>query len=67
MRVHLDHESLLESSVLRGRANDVTAFANSLVSQRGVRYAHLHTIPVTIERARHHHGDDSAQHEHLHV
>jgi CopG family nickel-responsive transcriptional regulator len=32
-----------------------------------VRYAHLHTIPVTIERARHHHGDDSAQHEHLHV
>ncbi|SAK47631.1 Nickel-responsive regulator [Caballeronia arationis] len=67
MRVHLDHESLLESSVLRGRAHDVTVFANSVTSQRGVRYAHLHTIPATIERARHHHGDDAAQHEHLHV
>jgi CopG family nickel-responsive transcriptional regulator len=67
MRVHLDHESLLESSVLRGRATDVAAFANSLASQRGVRYAHLHTIPVTIEHTRHHHGDDAAQHEHMHV
>ncbi|MFM0505452.1 nickel-responsive transcriptional regulator NikR [Paraburkholderia caffeinilytica] len=67
MRVHLDHRSLLESSVLRGHAKDVAAFANSLTSQRGVRYAHLHTIPVTIEHAHHHHGDDTAQHEHLHV
>jgi CopG family transcriptional regulator, nickel-responsive regulator len=67
MRVHLDHESLLESSVLRGRAHDVAAFADSLTSQRGVRYAHLHTIPVTIEHTEHHHGDDTPRHEHLHV
>jgi CopG family nickel-responsive transcriptional regulator len=67
MRVHLDHDSLLESSVLRGRAADVTAFANGLTSQRGVRYAHLHTIPVTIEHTRHLHGGDDARHEHLHV
>ncbi|HEY2000462.1 nickel-responsive transcriptional regulator NikR [Paraburkholderia sp.] len=67
MRVHLDHESLLESSVLRGRAQDVAAFADSLTSQRGVRYAHLHTIPVTIEHTQHHHGGDDARHEHLHV
>jgi CopG family nickel-responsive transcriptional regulator len=67
MRVHLDHESLLESSVLRGRTQDIAAFADGLTSQRGVRYAHLHTIPVTIERERHHHGDDSSQHDHVHV
>jgi len=66
-RVHLDHDSLLESSVLRGRSQDVAAFADSVASQRGVRFARLHTIPVLIERARHHHGDASDQHDHLHV
>jgi CopG family transcriptional regulator, nickel-responsive regulator len=67
MRVHLDHESVLEASVLRGRAQDVAAFSDSLTSQRGVRYAHLHTIPVTIGHTRHHHGDGAPHHEHLHV
>ncbi|MGI4812194.1 MAG: nickel-responsive transcriptional regulator NikR [Janthinobacterium lividum] len=67
MRVHLDHSSLLESSVLRGRSQDVAAFADSVASQRGVRFARLHTIPVSIERARHHHGEASDQHDHLHV
>jgi CopG family nickel-responsive transcriptional regulator len=67
MRVHLDHDSLLESSVLRGRSRDVAAFADSVASQRGVRFARLHTIPVSIERVRHHHGDASDQHDHLHV
>jgi CopG family transcriptional regulator, nickel-responsive regulator len=67
MRVHLDHASLLESSVLRGRVRDVAAFADSLTSQRGVRYANLHTIPVTVEHSRHHHGNDDTRHEHLHV
>ena len=67
LRVHLDHESCLESSVLRGRATDLRAFADSLSSQRGVRYAHLHTIPVIVERAEHSHGPRTARHDHLHV
>ncbi|MBR8304735.1 MULTISPECIES: nickel-responsive transcriptional regulator NikR [Burkholderia cepacia complex] len=67
MRVHLDHDSLLESSVLRGRVQDVQVFADSVGSQRGVRFARLHTIPVSIERTRHHHGNASDQHDHLHV
>jgi CopG family nickel-responsive transcriptional regulator len=67
MRVHLDHQSLLESSVLRGRSEDIAAFADSLSSQRGVRYANLHKIPVTVEHAKHQHGGDSGPHEHLHV
>ncbi|MDT8843563.1 nickel-responsive transcriptional regulator NikR [Paraburkholderia fungorum] len=67
MRVHLDHESCLESSVLRGSAEDLRAFADGLTSQRGVRYAHLHTIPVTVERAQHKHGPGSMHHDHLHV
>ncbi|WP_322063301.1 nickel-responsive transcriptional regulator NikR [Paraburkholderia sp. J63] len=67
MRVHLDHESLLEASVLRGRTEDVMNFADGITSQRGVRFAKLHTIPVRVERARHHHGDAAERHDHLHV
>lgn len=67
MRVHLDHESCLESSVLRGTAHDINAFADSLASQRGVRHAYLHTIPVTIERTEHTHGSQASHHDHLHV
>ncbi|MDR5884145.1 nickel-responsive transcriptional regulator NikR [Caballeronia sp. LZ032] len=67
LRVHLDHESVLESSVLRGRATDLRAFADSLSSQRGVRYANLHTIPVIVERTEHSHGASTGHHDHLHV
>ncbi|WP_345814176.1 nickel-responsive transcriptional regulator NikR [Paraburkholderia sp. PREW-6R] len=67
MRVHLDHDSLLESSVLRGRSQEVAAFADSVSSQRGVRFARLHMIPVSLERLRHHHGSAEDQHDHLHV
>ncbi|CAM2155911.1 DNA-binding transcriptional repressor NikR [Pararobbsia alpina] len=67
LRVHLDHESCLESSVLRGSAQDIAKFADGLSSQRGVRYAQLHTIPVTLERAEHHHGHGKSHHDHLHV
>ena len=67
MRVHLDHSSLMESSVLRGKSEEIAMFADSLSSQRGVRYANLHMIPATIERVHHHHGGDPSQHDHLHV
>lgn len=67
MRVHLDHDSLLETTVLRGKTHEVAQFADSLAGQRGVRYANLHRIPVTIERARHHHGVEIMQHDHLHA
>ena len=67
MRVHLDHHSLMESSVLRGRSQDIAAFADRLASQRGVRYANLHKIPVTIERTQHEHGGNASQHDHVHV
>ncbi|QGZ66953.1 nickel-responsive transcriptional regulator NikR [Paraburkholderia acidisoli] len=67
MRVHLDHDSLLESSVLRGRTEDVMAFADGITSQRGVRYANLHAIPARVERELHSHGDAADHHDHLHV
>ncbi|MEQ0777511.1 nickel-responsive transcriptional regulator NikR [Paraburkholderia tropica] len=67
MRVHLDHDSLIESTVLRGRTEDVMAFADGITSQRGVRYANLHAIPAQVERALHSHGEVANLHDHLHV
>ncbi|MGB7548094.1 MAG: nickel-responsive transcriptional regulator NikR, partial [Terracidiphilus sp.] len=67
MHVHLDHESCLEVSVLRGATGSVTAFADTLSTQRGVRHAHLHLIPVRVSAAEHTHGERSAAHAHLHA
>ena len=67
MHVHLDHESCLEVSVLRGPSGAVTEFANSLATQRGVRHAQLHTIPTRISTAGHKHGSRTTKHPHIHA
>jgi CopG family nickel-responsive transcriptional regulator len=63
LHVHLDREACLEIAVLRGAVNDVTAFADALASQRGVRHTNLHVIsdhpcgePVA--------GEDAPRHRH---
>lgn len=67
MHVHLDHESCLEVSVLRGASESVTKFANQLETQRGVRHTQLHLIPVKVATANHKHGDQSSRHVHIHA
>jgi CopG family transcriptional regulator, nickel-responsive regulator len=67
MHVHLDHGACLEVSVLRGPSGDVTTFANTVATQRGVRHAHLQLIPVQVSTARHKHGSRSPEHSHLHA
>jgi CopG family transcriptional regulator, nickel-responsive regulator len=67
MHVHLDHESCLEVSVLRGASGAVAAFADTLTTQRGVRHARLHVIPARVSTARHKHGRRNAEHPHLHA
>jgi CopG family nickel-responsive transcriptional regulator len=46
MHVHLDHESCLELTVLRGDASVVRAFSNSVISERGVTYGQVNLIPA---------------------
>jgi CopG family nickel-responsive transcriptional regulator len=60
MHVHLDAEACLEVALLKGAAADVRAFADSVTSQRGVRFGHLHVVPAVI----HSHGPDGAPHVH---
>lgn len=67
MHVHLDHEACLEVSVLRGASGAVTTFADTMATQRGVRHAQLHLIPVTVSTTGHKHGSGSAKHVHVHA
>lgn len=67
VHIHLDHEACLEVSILRGNSGAVTALTDALASQRGVRHAQLHIVPVEISQTHHKHGDRSAPHEHLHA
>lgn len=65
MHVHLDHETCLEVSVLKGRTSAVRELADVLTAQRGVRHANLHMVPVRISHARHDHGSGATRHLHL--
>jgi CopG family transcriptional regulator, nickel-responsive regulator len=67
MHVHLDHKACLEISVLRGPSGTVSEFADTLATQRGVRHAQLHMIPVQVSKTTHKHGGRSAAHPHVHA
>jgi CopG family nickel-responsive transcriptional regulator len=67
LHVHLDHESCLEVSVLRGPASAVRSLADETTSQRGVRHGQLHLVPAALANERHGHGGDRQAHEHIHA
>jgi len=60
MHVHLDHDNCLETLILRGTYKKVSAFANSLVAQSGVRHGNIHIVPVEIATPSH------GEHRHVH-
>ncbi len=45
MHVHLTGDDCLEVAVLRGPVTAMQAYADSVITQRGVRYGHLHLLP----------------------
>lgn len=59
--VHVNRENCLEVSILTGAAGDLRRFADSVTSQRGVRYGRLHIMPI--EPAE---GHDDHSHDHAH-
>ncbi len=67
MHVHLDHESCLEVSVLRGSISAVRGLADVLTAQRGVRHANLHVVPAEVSTSRHGHGERVTRHQHVHA
>lgn len=65
LHVHLDHDSCLEVSVLRGPVEAVRLLADDTVSQRGVRHGELHVIPASRAHGDHSHGGGRHAHEHI--
>jgi CopG family transcriptional regulator, nickel-responsive regulator len=58
MHVHLNHDDCLEVAVLRGSVSQMQSYADAVITQRGVRYGHLHLIPEGDE-AHLQHGHDA--------
>lgn len=46
LHVHMDHDDCLEVTVLKGAVGQVKAFADTVTTQRGVRFGKLHVIPL---------------------
>ncbi|NYS24547.1 nickel-responsive transcriptional regulator NikR [Rhodobacteraceae bacterium 2376] len=65
--VHLDHDSCLETAILRGPVEALRAYADGVLGQRGVMHGNLFLIPVETCQASHDHGHGAAPHAHLRV
>src|ERR1700761_3611162 len=57
LHVHIDHESCLEVTVLRGKSAEVKAFAEHVIAERGVRHGHVVVMPVETTAYGHRHDD----------
>jgi CopG family nickel-responsive transcriptional regulator len=67
MHVHLDHDSCMEVTVLKGRTHEVQHLADHVIAERGVRHGRLVMVPVEVETQKHNHGEGSRKHPHVHV
>ena len=68
LHVHLDHDSCMEVTLLRGTAGEVQGFADQVITQRGVRHGQLVLVPVQTAVETHRHGRTPARpHSHLHL
>ena len=46
LHVHLNHDSCLEVTVLKGPGSEVKAFADHVIAERGVRHGHVVFMPT---------------------
>src|ERR1700722_8471696 len=56
LHVHIGHDSCLEVTVLQGRSSEVKAFADHVITERGVRHGHIVFMPVEPDGSGHSHG-----------
>ena len=56
--MHLDHDSCMEVTVLKGRGSDVQEFADHIIAERGVRHGHVVYMPAD---GLHDHGQKSGR------
>lgn len=63
MHVHLDHEHCMETVMLKGLIAEVQHFADSIQTERGVRYGALNLVSVDTDD---HHGKRGHSHARPH-
>ena len=63
LHAHLDHDHCMESVILRGHLDEVQAFSDRLIAERGVRHGQLNL--VTVEPGRAHRHGQGEPHTHL--
>src|SRR5437764_3629317 len=68
LHLHLDHDSCMEVTVLKGRTRDVQQLGEHVIAERGVRYGRLFLVPVDVHSEIHSHADEPPhRHSHTHV
>jgi CopG family nickel-responsive transcriptional regulator len=60
LHVHLDHDSCLEVTVLKGRGADVQHFADHVIAERGVRHGQVVFLPSVAHHHSHTPSKDGA-------
>jgi CopG family transcriptional regulator, nickel-responsive regulator len=58
LHVHLDEDSCLEVTVLKGRTSEIKAFADHIIAERGVRHGHIAYVPDDALPRPHRHSHD---------
>jgi CopG family nickel-responsive transcriptional regulator len=73
LHAHLDHDSCMEVTILRGKTDTVQHFAEHVIAERGVRHGRLVLVPTDLlikpHAHEHEHGhehDDASGHAHPH-
>ena len=64
MHAHLDHDHCIETIFLRGPADEVRGFAQSVIAQPGVTNGNLHLVPLLDAPAHSHAHPHSHPHPH---
>jgi CopG family nickel-responsive transcriptional regulator len=64
--VHLDHDTCLETAILKGSISVVRALADAIKSERGVRFAHINLISVKADSHVHAEGGEHSHDPELH-
>ena len=67
LHVHVDHETCLEVTVLKGPSSEVKAFADHVIAERGVRHGHVVMMPIEPSQGHGHGHGHAHDHGHAHA
>jgi CopG family nickel-responsive transcriptional regulator len=67
LHAHLDHDNCMESLILRGHLDEVQAFSDRLVAERGVRHGQLNAVTVDVAHEHAHTHGHTRGHAHSHL